>query len=210
LKPDREKWFEVFAVLITGLLKFVMMDWLDMRAVYIVTICLFWLIFVYIRYKGDHSVLQHWGIRKQNFRQSFLFLLPFTVICTTGIGIYGYLSGAYLLNWHFIPIFLLYPLWGLIQQFMMTGLISGNLKAIRNPGFKNYQIILVTSLLFSLVHYPSEFLMIFTFFMQCIFTATFLRWKNLWPLGLYHGWMATFLLFYVLGRDLWVELFAGF
>ena len=186
------------------------MDWLNMRAVYIVFICLFWLTYVYIRYKGDHSVLKHWGIQKQHFKQSFLFLLPFAILFITGIGIYGYLSRTYILNWHLIPIFLLYPVWGLIQQFMMTGLISGNLKTIRNPGFKNIQIILLTSLLFSLVHYPSEFLMIVTFFMQCIFIAAFLRWKNLWPLGLYHGWIATLLLFFVMGRDLWTELYAGF
>ena len=181
-----------------------------MRALYIIIICLFWLTFVYKRYRDDHSVLEHWGIQKQHFKQSFLFLLPFAILFITGIGIYGYSSRTYILNWHLIPIFLLYPVWGLIQQFMMTALISGNLKAIGNNGFKNYQIILLTSLLFSLVHYPSEFLMIFTFFMQCIFVATFLRWKNLWPLGLFHGWIATLLLFFVMGRDLWTELYAGF
>lgn len=186
------------------------MDRLNLRAVYIVIICVFWITYIYLRYVRNHSVLINWGIQKRNFKQTFLYLLPFAIISITGIGIYGYLSRTYILNWHIIPIFILYPLWGLIQQFMITGLISGNLIKLGKRKFKNYQIILFTSLLFSLVHYPSGFLMFFTFIMQWIFTSAFLRWRNIWPLGLFHGWIATFLLFYVLGRDLWLELFAGY
>lgn len=186
------------------------MDRLNMRAVYIFVICFFWILYVYIKYKGDHSVLEKWGIQKLYFKQSFLYLLPFAAVCIAGIVIYGYTSGAHLLNWHFLPVLMLYPVWGLIQQFMMNSLISGNLKAMKKAMFKNYQIVLIVSLLFSMAHYPDGFLMIFTFIMQCVFTIVFLRWKNIWSLGLYHGWIATFLLYYVLGRDLWIELLAGF
>jgi hypothetical protein len=210
LKSDKKNWFEIIAVIISGLLKFVFIDWLNMRAVYIVIICLFWLIYIYSKYKGNPEAIQLWGIQRQNFKKSFLFLLPFAFICIIGIVIYGYLSKVDMINWHIIPIIILYPLWGLIQQFIVVGLISGNLKALENPRFSNYQIILFISLFFSLVHYPSAFLMIFTFIMQWIFTTAFLRWKNIWPLGLYHGWIATFLLFYIMGRDLWVELYVVF
>lgn len=181
-----------------------------MRAVYIVVICLFWLTYIYLKFKRNPESIRQWGIQKQNFKKSFLLLLPFAIVCISGIGIYGYLSRSYIINWHIIPIFMLYPLWGLIQQFIVVGLISGNLHAISNPRFSDFQIILLTSLLFSLVHYPSGFLMLFTFIMQWIFTYTFLRWKNIWPLGLYHGWIATVLLYYMLERDLWVELYSGF
>ena len=54
---------------------------------------------------------------------------------------------------------------------------------------KNYQITLVTSFLFCLVHYPGGFLMLFTFIMQWVFITAFLRWKNIWTIGLYHGWI---------------------
>lgn len=181
-----------------------------MRAVYIVLICLFWLTYIYLKYKRNHAAIKDWGIRRKNFKKTFLFLLPFAIICISGIGIYGYLFRSNLIDWHILPILILYPLWGLIQQFIVVGLISGNLMAIKNPRFSNFQIILLTSLFFSLVHFPSAFLMFFTFIMQWIFTTAFLRWKNIWPLGLYHGLIATFLLFYIMGRDLWVELYAGF
>lgn len=93
---------------------------------------------------------------------------------------------------------------------MMAGILAGNLISIRNIHFKNYQVILLTSLIFSMVHYPSFFLMIFAFIMQLIFTAVYLKWRNLWTLGLIHGWVGTFLIFCVLKRDLWIELFAWF
>jgi membrane protease YdiL (CAAX protease family) len=105
-----------------------------------------------------------------------------------------------------IPIIFLYPVFGLVQQFMMIGLIAGNLKAMRNISFRNYQIILITSLLFSLVHYPSVFLMVFTFIMELAFVLAYFKWRNLWSLGLYHGLIGCLLLFYVLERDLWLEL----
>jgi membrane protease YdiL (CAAX protease family) len=210
LKSDGVKWFEIIAVIITGLLKYVMMDWLNMKAFYIFFICLFWSVYVYFKYKANPVTLKEWGIQKRNFKPTFFFLLPFAVISMSGIGIYGYIAGTNVLNRHILYILLLYPLWGLIQQFMVAGLISGKLKALENPRFTNYQIILLTSLLFSLAHYPSGFLMIFTFMMQWIFTTAFLRWKNIWPLGLFHGWIGAFLLFYVMGRDLWAELLASF
>ena len=186
------------------------MDWLNWRALYIAGICIFWIAFVLIKYKANPTVLEQWGIQKQNLKQSFLFLLPFTLICIAGIGTYGYFFKTFTLNWHIIPIFILYPLWGLIQQFMITGLISGNLTAMNKHRLKNYQITLVTSFLFCLVHYPGGFLMLFTFIMQWVFITAFLRWKNIWTIGLYHGWIATLLLYYVMGRDLWIELFASF
>ncbi len=209
-KSDNRKWLELIAVAITGLLKFIIMDWFRMRAFYICGACLFWLIYVVVRYKSDNSILKNWGFKRENFRKSFLILFPFALIGIIGIIAYGIFREKYILNWHILPIFFLYPAWGLIQQFMVAGLLAGNLKSINTIHFKNYQIVLISSSIFALVHYPDYFLMTFAFFMQVIFTIVYLMWKNLWALGLIHGWVATFLLYYILGRDLWLELFAWF
>jgi hypothetical protein len=210
MNPERNKPFEILAVLLTGLLKFIFIDWFNLRVFYIGITCLFWIGYVYKRYQSDNTILKSWGFQLKNFRSSFFFLLPFFVLSCTGIILYGLYNHTDILNWHVIPVLLLYPVWGLFQQFIMVGLIAGNLKELRNIKFKNYQIILLTSFLFSLVHYPSVFLMIFTFFMELVFIFTYLKWRNLWSLGLYHGVIATFLLFYVLERDLWLELWPGY
>jgi len=210
LKQDTKKWFELLAVTITGLLKIVIMDWLQMRAFYIVGACLFWFIYVFVNYKKNCNLLKDWGFQKKNFRQSFLFLLPVLIVSITLIVIYGLINNTVVLSWNIIIIFLLYPVFGLFQQFMMVGLIAGNLISIEKIRFKKYQVIILTAIIFSLIHYTSIFLMIFTFFLELIFTIVYLKWRNLWTLGLYHGWIATFLLFYVLERDLWMELFKWF
>ncbi len=210
VKSDRHIWFEIRALLITGLLKFIFIDWLNMRAFYIGGACLFWLIYVVVRYKSDPAILKHWGFQKNNFRQSFIFLFPVAIASITIIVIYGLLKDTAILNFHIILIFLLYPAWGLLQQFIIVGLIAGNLVVIERIRLKDYQIVIIASLIFSLIHYPSFFLMIFTFFLEAIFTSVYLKWRNLWSLGLVHGWIGTFLLFFVLERDLWTELFVWF
>jgi len=197
---------EILAVAITGALKYVMMDWLELRGLYIGAACLFWAAFILNRYREHKDILKDWGLRKTHFKPAFLFLLPFALLLTAAIILFGPFTIATLRNWHLIPIFIGYPAWGLIQQFLMVSLVAGNLRSISKLHLKDHQIILLTSLLFALVHYPSLPLMAFAFVMEGGFIFTYFRWKNIWPLGLYHGWIATLLLYFVMGRDLWNEL----
>ncbi len=186
------------------------MDWLKMRAFYICGACLFWFLYVLSKYKSDKNILQSWGFKTEGFKHSFFLVLPFTLASLTVFSIYGLYHNTANINWHILPVFLFYPIWGLIQQFMMLGLIATNLASIKHVKFNNLKVILVTSCIFSLVHYPYILLMIYTFLMQIFFTLVYLKQKNLWSLGLHHGWIATFLLFFVLDRDLWLEFFAWF
>lgn len=209
-KTDRRKWLEISAVVITGLMKYIFSDWLELRVFYIGAACLLWILYIYKRYRSNKLILQEWGFRKDYFKQAFLFLLPFSLAIIAAIAWYGISFKTNFLNWHIIPIILFYPVWGIIQQFLMTALVAGNLWLLSGVKLNNSQIIILTSGLFAVVHYPSLLLMIFTFFMELLFTSAYFRWKNLWPLGLFHGWVASLLLFFVLGRDLWSELWTVF
>ncbi|MGW8317105.1 MAG: CPBP family glutamic-type intramembrane protease, partial [Bacteroidales bacterium] len=84
--------------------------------------------------------------------------------------------------------------------------IAESVISLLGVNFNRRLVILIIPLLFSLVHYPSFVLMIFTFFMEMVFMVVYLKWKNLLAIGLAHGWIATFLLYYVMERDLWSEL----
>ncbi len=203
---DRRKWLEILAVIISGALKYVLVDWLGLRVFYITAACLLWVYYILKRRKENKDMLRIWGFRKENFNRVFLFLLPFSLTAIGGILWYGISFHSNFLNWHVIPVLILYPLWGCIQQFLMTALIAGNLKSIKLLNLNSHQAILVTSLLFGLVHYPYLPLMIFAFFMEVLFTFAYFKWRNLWPLGLYHGWLGSLFLFFAMGRDLWVEL----
>ena len=205
VKTGKFQRIELIALFLTAILKFVLMDYFEMRAFYISGMFIFWLSYILFRYNSDKSVLKFWGFKKEGFRPSFTILLPFVFLTIAASLVYGYYTDNLLLNWHMLPILLLYPLWGIFQQFFMLSLVAQNLK-----GLNKIVILLITSSLFSLIHYPSLFLIIFTFFLELIFILVYFKWKNLWVLGIVHGWIASFLLFYVLGRDLWLELFAWF
>ncbi len=206
----RWRWIEISAVVLTGVMKYVFMDWLELRVFYIVAACLFWITFIYLRYRRNNLILKQWGFRKKNFKKAFYFLSPFALAAIVGVIWYGIKFNATFLNRNVIPILLLYPAWGIIQQFLILALVARNLFALQTFRLSKIQIILLISAVFSLVHYPSFPLVVFTFFMELLFGLAYFRWRNLWPLGLYHGWVASLVLFFVLGRDLWDELWSIF
>jgi uncharacterized protein len=205
-ETDKIKSFEIAAVVATGILKYIFMDWLNLRSAFIGAVCIFWSLYIYKRYKRNNQVLQQWGFRKKYFARTFLFITPFAILLTAAIIWYGISRNAIFLNWHIIPILILYPAWGILQQFLMLALIAGNLQSLSFNRLSTFQVVVLTSGIFALVHYPSLPLMVFTLIMEIIFLLAYFRWRNLWPLGLYHGWVASLLLFFVLGRDLWDEL----
>jgi uncharacterized protein len=207
--PD-PKSIELPAVTITAVLKFILMDWLGMRAFYIGGVCLFWISYFIYRYALDHSVLNYWGFKRAYFKKTLLALLPYLLasICITVV--YGKLNDIFLLNPNILPVLILYPLWGIVQQFMVIGVLAESLQNLKAVSANKYIVILLTSSIFSLVHYPGILLMAFTFAMEVIFLTVYFKWRNLWAIGLAHGWIATFLIYYVLDRDLWTELFAWF
>jgi hypothetical protein len=209
-ETDRWRWIEIGAAVLTGIMKYIFMDWLELRVFYIVAACLFWIVFIYIRYRRNDFILKQWGFRKKNFKKSFSFLSPFAIAAIVGVIWYGVTFNATFLNWHIIPIIIFYPAWGIIQQFLILALVAPNLDAIQSVRLSKLQIILLISAVFSLVHYPSFPLVVFTFFMELLFGLAYFKWRNLWSLGIYHGWVASLVLFFVLGRDLWSELWAIF
>ncbi len=206
----KERRTEIILVSLTGLLKFVFMDWLNFRFFYISSASIFWIIHVYRKHKKYPGILKTWGFKGSNTKQAFFALLPFGALASLAIVLYGLYSHASFFNWRVLPILFLYPLWGLVQQFMIAGLIGGNMRALKDIKAKDFQIILMTALIFALVHYPSLPLMAYVFIMELIFLKVYFKWPNLWVLGFYHGIVSTLFIYFVLGRDLWIELWQLF
>jgi hypothetical protein len=207
---DKRRWFEIIAVGLTGALKYILMDWLELRLLYIFGVCVFWAVYIRKRYQADPEILKNWGFRRDNFRKAVLFILPYAAVIIATIVAYGIWENPRLINWHLIPVLLLYPAWGTVQQFMMIGLIALNLKNMSTLNLKHNYLVLLISLLFSIAHFPSFLLMGFTFIMELLFLVSFFKYRNLWPLGLFHGWIGGLLLFLVLERNVWSELWVIF
>ena len=207
MKEDRQKLFEIGAVVLTGLLKFVMMDYLEWRFVYIASAILFWASYLYWRHRQDAGILTEWGFRREEFKTCFMQLLPWAVVSIALFAFYGYWTGRMIWSWHLLPILLLYPIWGVIQQFLVIALVAGNLDRLERRTVSKIWIMVITAAIFGLVHFPSILLVIGTTLLALVYTHFYLRYKNLWPLGLYHGWLGAFFFYFVLERDVFAEVF---
>jgi hypothetical protein len=207
---DKTRVFEIASVAVTGFGKFIFMDFLNLRFVFITAACLFWICYILYRSQQDAGILKYWGLSKTNFKKSFLELLPCMGICIGFFIIAGYRLRSSVITWSIIPVLLLYPIWGIIQQFIIVGLIAGNLKDFKRINTPDWLIIFVTALVFATVHFPHSLLIIGTFLLALAYTKLYLHGRNLIVLGIYHGWLGAFFFYTILGRDAWNELIRMF
>ncbi len=207
---EQRRYIEIVAVILTGIGKFLFMDWLGIKFSYIIVACLFWLTYVFYRFKENSAILVYWGMSKQQFKKTFFELLPIGISSVILFIFIGNQLDTNVLNWTITPILLLYPIWGIIQQFIMIGIIARNLKDIEQINIPAFIIVLLTAFLFSIVHYPSLLLMVGTFFLALVYTILYLNNRNLIAMGIYHGWLGAFFYATILGRDPWQEIFGAF
>lgn len=206
-RTSRSKWFEVIAAVVTGLGKFVFMDWLNWKLAYILVACLFWIGYVIHVNRRHSGILEYWGLSGTNFRKTFLELLPIAAFIVISFILIGNYYETNILNWNIIPILLLYPIWGVIQQFLVVGLIAKNLDSMPEANITRITIILTVALLFGLIHYPWYLLMLATFLLAVVYTILYLRERNLIVLGIYHGWLGGFFFFTLMEKDPWLDVF---
>jgi membrane protease YdiL (CAAX protease family) len=134
-------------------------------------------------------------------------LLPLGVISISLFFLVGNYFETIIINKNIIPILLLYPIWGIIQQFIVVALVAGNLRDMENLKLSNLLIILLTSMVFAVVHFPFLTLVGGTFLLALVYATVYLKKKNLIVLGLYHGWLGAFFFYTIVGRDPWAEVF---
>ncbi|MTE28051.1 CPBP family intramembrane glutamic endopeptidase [Winogradskyella ouciana] len=204
---DKVRLLEILGVVLTGTGKFVFMDYLNWRLPYVAVAILAWSFYVYYRYSKDKNVLADWGFRWDNFKTVLRLMLPFALISILSFFVIGYVQGTINLTWHIIPLLITYPIWGSIQQFLTIGLLVGNLKDFRKVKLNKSFIILVTAVFFSIVHYPSVWLMLGTFVLALVYGYIYLKAKNIFVLGLYHGWLGALFYYTVVNQDPFADVF---
>lgn len=198
---------EAVAVICTAAGKFVFMDYLNWRFVYVAFAVAAWTVYILYRIKNEHGQAASWGFRSDNFKKVLQMVIPFGLLA---IGIFfgvGSVLGTVNLSWHILPILITYPLWGVIQQFLVIGLVGGNLQQIARSKIQRLSFILATAVLFSVVHYPSGWLMLGTFVLAIFYGFVYLKERNLYVLGLFHGWLGALFYYTVVGSDPFAEIF---
>lgn len=204
---DKERKFEITAVLLTGAGKIVFMDILQWRLLYISISILGWAAYVIHRHKKVEAILPYWGFRTDNFKRVIVRILPFGIISVIVFFVVGYRLETINVTWHIIPILMLYPIWGVIQQFLVIGLVAGNLQDLKGNKLNKLVIIFFTALLFGLVHYPHYWLMLGTFILALLYGFIYLKERNVYVMGLFHGWLGALFFYTVVGRDPFAEVF---
>jgi hypothetical protein len=177
------------------------------RTGFIAGACLFWLGFILVRVRQNKQVLREWGFRRDNLGWTAMFAALVFAIAAAGLAGFGVLHGTLGFPLHALPLFLVYPVWGVIQQFLALGIVVNNLEWIRGLGEKKVLLVLLIAVLFGLIHIYDTRLALGTFFLELVTVPLFLRYRNLWPLGVLHGWLGGLFYLWVLNRDLWAETF---
>jgi len=197
---------EVAGVIATGGLHLVLVHAFSARAVFIAVSIAAWSSYIAARLWKYPGCLLVWGFSRRGLRDTLTATTAVTILAAAVLAIIARYQNTLSLQWHMLPLLLLYPIWGLVQQFLVQALVAANLK--RAGPFKSSTGLVtpICSLLFGIVHLPDLRLAMCTFLLGLVFTPIYLKWRNLWPLGLYHGWLGVLFYFWVLRRDPWSEV----
>ena len=204
---NQRRILEISAVILTAIGKFIFMDYLNWRFPFVAVAIISWVSYIIYRKNKQPGITKYWGFRTDNFKTVLKKVLPFgllAVITFFGIGFY---KGTLNITWHIIPILILYPIWGVIQQFLLIALTAGNLQDMKGQKLNKGIIILLAALLFGAIHYPFVWLMIATFILAMFYGWVYLSERNLYVLGLFHGWLGGIFYYTILERDPFLEMF---
>lgn len=201
----RIRLFEIMAVVLTGFGKFVLVDFLQLKFWYVTSASLLWLAYILYRIKTNPEAPAYWGFRKAGFRDSLRWIGPVALLALAVFVTLGLWNRTLLFNEHLLFVMILYPVWGTIQQFLIIGLLVRNLKDMEGITITTPIIVAISAVVFSVVHFPSLPLVLATLGLAIGYSLLYLRYRNLWILGLFHGWMGGLFYFFVLGRDVWLE-----
>ena len=204
---DKVRLLEIIAVTLTAIGKFFFVDYLNWRLPFVIITIMAWVIYVFYRYKKDKLVLKDWGFRIDNFKSVMKLVSPFVIVSILSFFVIGYFQDTLNITWHILPLLITYPIWGTVQQFLTIALVAGNLNSLKRYKLKKIVIILITAILFSVVHYPSPWLMLGTFILALFYGYVYLKAKNIYVLGLCHGWLGALFYYTVVNQDPFADVF---
>jgi len=174
---------------------------------FIVGASVFWIVYAVIRTRRDSGALRYWGFRRDNLFQASRVPAAILVAAAAGFALYANWQDTLRFPLHAWLLLLLYPIWGLIQQFLVLGVVVTNLELLPIWGQRKVLIVVSSAVLFGLIHGFDPLIMAGTCALELACIPLYLKDRNLWPLAVLHGCLGALFYLWVLGRDMWVENF---
>lgn len=168
-----------------------------------------WAAYIVWSVRRDPAAIRSWGFRRQHLRKTAIMAGLLVASVSSLFAVFALAHGRLVFPAHIVLLLLLYPIWGLVQQFLVLGLVVNALRKLPVMADRTGALVLLGAFLFSMVHLNHLLLAVATFFGGLFFVTVYLKYRNLWPLGVAHGWLGTFFLLWVMGRDPWIENFGG-
>jgi hypothetical protein len=201
--------WEIAAVITTALLHPVCVDLLHRRALFIASALCAWGLYFAVRAWRDSDAFRRWGFRREGLRPTFIGTSAFAAAALAVMTAVAIVQGTLVFSWQMLVLLLLYPIWGTFQQLLVQGVFVRTVTLSAGGVGPKVIASIVASVLFGAVHLPELRLALATCGLSLVFTVMHIRWQNLWPLGLYHGWLGVFYYYWVLARNPWSETFVG-
>jgi membrane protease YdiL (CAAX protease family) len=204
---------ELWMILLTGLLHvLVELSWGGgggtaypgwAERVYNASAILLWGLYVLWHAFRTPALVRCWGLRADNMLEAIRPCLIILILGAAALLTYGAMCGRAAIPRTAWIAFLLYPFYGIAQQFALQALITTNLRGLI-PG--RAVRTLVAAGLFSAAHTPDGRLMALTFPSGLVFTWLYERHPNLWAIGVTHGVLGALAYYLVLGLDPGAEI----
>ena len=174
-QPDR---LALVGAAVTGVLSLIPVPVWPWGAVFIAGACLFWAAFIIVRARQDRGVFRRWGFRADNLLEASVLPAAVLVAGAGCLAALGCLRGTFRFPAHALLLFLVYPVWGVIQQFLMLGVVASNLERIDVLGRRKMLLVLIVALIFGLLHINREFnlrLVVATFLLELLIVPLYSR-----------------------------------
>ena len=197
----RRRLLEVAFVVATGAVNVAPTDALFPQIVFVVAAVFGWGTYAWLRWRSSDAraqVLVSWGLSRCGLANAWRATSLFGLLAIACIAAIGAVRGTLTLHWHMLPLLCLYPIWGLVQHYLVQVVLVDNLVAL---GSRMPAVLTAAALLFGAAHMPNAELSAATALLGLVFAMLWLRWRNLWPLALWHGWLGVAFYFWVLGVD---------
>jgi hypothetical protein len=197
---------ELAAILATGLLFLVFENVLHRKLEFLIPCALIWTAYVVRRLLREPGLACRWGLRVDNLASAAPSLLASFSVGVVFLSAWHAVAGGPGLPRDAWILFLLYPFWSFLQQFVLQALVASNLERL---GWPRLAVVAASAALFGIAHLPDWRLALLCAGAGLAWTPIYLRRRHLPLLALTHAWLGALAFFWILQRDPWGEFFAN-